>query len=178
MALMKLKLDETDRRILGELQQNSSRPIHELADIIGISMASCTRRVKRMEQSGLIQRYVALLNPEALGLDLEVFISIRLSNQTLKTMEEFRKIITVMPEVVECYALTGNSDFLLHVRTTGVKEYNTWMQEKLIGVSSIFTTQSNISLECIKYSTALPITASVAGGSILRKTTKKRKRIR
>jgi len=175
---MKLKLDETDLRILGELQQNSSRPIHELADIIGISMASCTRRVKRMEQSGLIQRYVALLNPQALGLDLEVFINIRLNTQTLKTMEEFRKIITVMPEVVECYALTGDSDFLLHVRTAGVKEYNTWMQEKLIGVSSIFTTHSNISLECIKYSTALPLAANFAAVGILRKATKKRRRSR
>lgn len=120
-------------------------------------MPSCARRVKRLEEHGVIERYVALLNPSALGLDLDVFISVRLNTQTLKAMDEFKELVARMPEVVECYALTGDSDFLLHVRTPGVKEFNSWMQGSLIGVPSIFATHSNISLERIKYSTSLPI---------------------
>ena len=172
------KLDEIDLRLLAELQHDSSRPIHELAEIVGMSMASCNRHVKRMEQSGIIQRYVAILNPEALGLTLEVFVSVRLNTQKLKTMQEFRRRVLRMAEVVQCYALTGDSDFLLHVRTAGISEYNTWMQENLIGVASILNTRSSISLECIKYSTALPLPLSPAPGEPPRVVKRSRKKPR
>jgi len=168
------KLDETDLRILNELQQNSGRPIHELADVVGISMPSCARRVKKLEQDGVIVGYVALLSPDAVGLDLDVFVSIRLRTQTLKAMADFRKLVSAMPEVVECYALTGDSDFILHVRMPGVKEFNVWMQSKLIGMSTIFTTHSSISLERVKYSTALPILESCDGTSSPKKPAKRR----
>jgi len=172
--LTKFKLDDIDMLLLRELQQDSSRPIHILSELASISLASCARRLKRMEISGHIDRYVALLNPAAMGLDLDVFISIRLTTQTLKAMEEFRKIVSSMPEVVECYALTGDSDFLLHVRTSGVKEYNVWLQKKLIVLSSIGTTHSSISLERVKYSTMLPLESNQIGIASFRKSGRKK----
>ena len=152
-----LHLDEIDLQILQELQQNSSAPLHELAEKVGLSKTPCQRRIKRMEKEGIIQRYVAILNPEALEVDVDVFINVRLYDQTLRTMKQFRKIILTMPEIVECYVMTGVFDFFLHVRIAGVKAYNEFMQEKLLQIPGIAQTQSSISLERLKYSTALPI---------------------
>lgn len=174
--MTKPKLDEIDLRILGEIQQDSSRPIHELAGLIGISMASCTRRLKRMQESRLILRYVALLNPEELGVDLDVFIKVRLKVQTLKAMQSFHRMVMNMPEVVECYLTTGDSDFLLHVRTAGIREYNRWVQKKLIKEPSIAATYSSIALECIKYSTRLPLAFASAIASGKERAGKQRKK--
>jgi DNA-binding Lrp family transcriptional regulator len=155
------RFDDTDMQILARLQRCSSAPIHELANQLGISIASCSRRIKRLEAAGVIERYVAILNPAAMGIDMDIFVSVRLNNQTRKTKDAFHKMVTEMPEVVECYSLTGDSDFMLHVRVAGVKEFAVWMQDRLLTVTTLFRTQSQVSLERLKYTTELPLNMAV-----------------
>lgn len=157
MDSIKSRLDDIDFTILADLQQGSSRPMHELAEQIGLSTAACARRVKRLEELGVIEKYVAILNPEIMELDLDVFVSVRLKSQGHKYMTEFCQLVSRMPEVVECYIQTGESDFLLHVKARGVKEYGDWMKDTLRIYNGIFSIQSSIALERIKYSTAIPI---------------------
>ena len=153
---MNKKIDETDLGILAELQMNSGRPVYELAHHLGLSMASCARRIKRLETAGVIERYVALLNAEKLGVDLDIFVNIRLSRHVRKAKQEFRNRVITIPEVIACYSLTGNSDFLLHVRIAGVKEFNVWIQKYLTDLPHLSTTHSSVCLERLKYTTALP----------------------
>ena len=150
------KIDKTDIRILAELQMNSGRPVYELAHHLGLSMASCARRIKRLETAGVIERYVALLNSEHLGVDLDIFVNIRLSRHVQKAKQEFRNHVSTIPEVVACYSLTGDSDFLLHVRIAGVKEFNVWIQKYLTDLPHLSTTHSSVCLERLKYTTAIP----------------------
>jgi DNA-binding Lrp family transcriptional regulator len=150
------KIDKTDLRILAELQINSSRPVYELAHHLGLSMASCARRIKRLENAGVIERYVALLNSEQLGVDLDIFVNVRLSRHIHKAKQEFRNRVSTIPEVVACYALTGDSDFLLHIRIAGVKEFNVWIQKYLTDLPYLSTTHSSVCLERLKYTTAIP----------------------
>ena len=153
---MNKKIDKTDLGILAELQMNSGRPVYELAHHLGLSMASCARRIKRLETAGVIERYVALLNAEKLGVDLDIFVNIRLSRHVRKAKQEFRNRVITIPEVVACYSLTGNSDFLLHVRIAGVKEFNVWIQKYLTDLPHLSTTHSSVCLERLKYTTAVP----------------------
>lgn len=150
------KIDKTDLRILAELQMNSGRPVYELAHHLGLSMASCARRIKRLETAGVIERYVALLNSEKLGVDLDIFVNVRLSRHVHKSKQEFRSRVSTIPEVVACYSLTGDSDFLLHIRIAGVKEFNVWIQKYLTDLPHLSTTHSSVCLERLKYTTALP----------------------
>jgi len=151
------KIDKIDLRILAELQMNSARPVYELAHRLGLSMASCARRIKRLETAGVIERYVALLSSEQLGVDLDIFVNIRLSRHVHKSKQEFRNRVSTIPEVVACYSLTGSSDILLHIRIAGVKEFNVWIQKYLTDLPHLSTTHSSVCLERLKYTTALPL---------------------
>ncbi|HZB89280.1 MAG TPA: Lrp/AsnC family transcriptional regulator [Terracidiphilus sp.] len=157
------KIDKTDLRILAELQMNSGRPVYELAHRLGLSMASCARRIKRLETAGVIERYVALLNSEQLDVDLDIFVNIRLSRHIHKEKQEFRNFVSTIPEVLACYSLTGDSDFLLHIRIAGVKEFNVWIEKYLTGLPHLSTTHSSVCLERLKFTTAVPFKAENSG---------------
>jgi DNA-binding Lrp family transcriptional regulator len=154
---MKTKLDVIDIRILEELQRDSGRPLHDLSRLLGISLAACARRVKRLETENVIQCYVAILNPEMLGLNLDVFLNFRLRRHSRKAKRSIHDRLRAMPEVVECHSLTGDWDFLLHIRISGVKEFNSWIDNNIMDFPFLLTTHSSISLERIKYSTELPL---------------------
>ena len=150
-------LDSFDLKILQVLQENARITTLELAERVGLSATPCARRVKRLEDEGLIDRYVTLLNAERLGLGLTVFVNVRLNSQVPKSFETFEAAIQRMPEAVGCYLLAGQYDYLLHVRVATVEAYRNLIRERLIAIEGVAETQSSIVLEQTKHTTALPI---------------------
>src|SRR4029450_11643463 len=108
-------LDQIDRKILSCLQTDGRMTMHELADEVGLSLSPCHRRVKLLEERGIISRYAAMVDQKALGLHVSVFISIKLVRQKEEDLKRFEKAIAGWTEVLECYLMTGNRDYLLRV---------------------------------------------------------------
>jgi Lrp/AsnC family leucine-responsive transcriptional regulator len=151
------QLDEFDLKILTALQENARMTTQELAERVGLSATPCARRIKRMEDEGLIERYVTLLNPERLGVGLTVFVNVRLNTQSAKTFEAFEAAIRKLPQVVGCYLLAGNYDYLVQVRVADVEAFRSFIRDRLVTIDGIGATQSNIVLEETKWTTALPL---------------------
>ncbi|HZB89988.1 MAG TPA: Lrp/AsnC family transcriptional regulator [Stellaceae bacterium] len=151
------ELDALDIRILNALQEDGRITTLELAERVGLSPTPCARRVKRLEDEGLIERYVTLLNPERLGIGLNVFVNVRLISQTKGAIDTFEKAIKGLPEVVECYLLTGEYDYLLHLRVADIAALRSFVRDQLIANESVGATHSSIALEQTKYTTALPL---------------------
>jgi Lrp/AsnC family leucine-responsive transcriptional regulator len=152
-----VELDALDIKILNALQQDARMTTLELAERVGLSATPCARRVKRLEDEGVIERYVTLLNAERLGIELNVFADIRLRSQTKESIEIFERAIKDMPEVVECYLVTGEYDYLLHLRVADMAALRALMRDHLIAIESVAATHSSIALEQIKYTTALAL---------------------
>ena len=109
-------LDTYDIRLLKALQQNDSQPLHELAELVRLSASQCSRRINRLREKGFIARQVTLLNPRAVGLNIEAFVTVSLSSHNQRQTSEFQESVTMMPAVLECYAITGgHGDYLLKV---------------------------------------------------------------
>ena len=155
-------LDALDVRILNILQDNARITTLELAEQVGLSPTPCARRVKRLEDDGLIQRYVTLLDEKKAGLDLSVFISVRLRNQTAETIDKFERSVRSMSEITECYLVSGVHDYLLHLRVADVDALRDFLRNRLVTIEGIAEAQSSIVLDKVKYTTAL--TLSEAGG--------------
>ena len=155
-------LDALDVRILDILQENARITTLELAEQVGLSPTPCARRVKRLEDDGLIQRYVTLLDEKKAGLDLSVFISVRLRNQTGETIDKVERSVRSMPEISECYLVSGVHDYLLHLRVADVDALRDFLRNRLVTIEGIAEAQSSIVLDKVKYTTAL--TLSEAGG--------------
>lgn len=152
------QLDEIDCNILNVLQQEGRVSILDLAERVGLSATPCARRVKRLEDEGVIERYVAVLNPRVLGKQLDVFVNVRLRLSTRKAIEIFERAIKSMPEVVECYLVTGTYDYLVHIRVADIDDFKSYVRERLSGIASVGETVSSIALEQTKHTTfiALP----------------------
>ena len=112
---MLAKLDSIDRKILGLLQEDGRKTIAELAEQVGLSPSPCLRRVRMLEEAGVVSRYVAVLDQQSVGLPVSVFISIKLESQREEALDRFAKAIQRWPEVLECYLMTGPRDYLLRV---------------------------------------------------------------
>lgn len=153
------ELDEFDLKILGILQQEGRITTLQLAERVGLSPTPSARRVKRLEDEGYIDRYVGLLNPAHLGVRLNVFVSIRLRSQTRDAFARFGEEIKHMPEIVGCYLLTGNYDYLLQVRVADVDAFGDFMLSKLTAIEGVIETQSSIVLQELKATTEIPLTA-------------------
>jgi Lrp/AsnC family leucine-responsive transcriptional regulator len=153
-------LDALDVRILNILQDNARITTLELAEQVGLSPTPCARRVKRLEDDGLIERYVTLLNPQRAGLDLSVFISVRLRNQTAETIEKFERSVRGMPEISECYLVSGVHDYLLRLRLADVEALKEFLRNRLVTIEGIAETHSSIVLDKVKYTTALNLERS------------------
>lgn len=151
------ELDAIDIRILDILQENARITTLELAEQVGLSPTPCARRVKRLEDDGLIERYVTLLNEKKAGMDLSVFISVRLRNQTGETIGRFERSVRSMPEITECYLMSGVHDYLLHLRVADVGALRDFLRNRLVTIEGIAETQSSIVLEKVKYTTALTL---------------------
>jgi len=169
---MPISLDAIDRNILICLQENARMSNVELADRVGLSPAPCLRRVAALEAAGVIRRYVTLLDPEALNLGVTVFVQISLDLQAEGRLEQFEKEVVKRPEVMECYVMTGDADFLLKVVVPDVSAYERFLRKSLARIEGVAHTKSSFALKQVKYSTALPLApeSSAAGGEPRRKT--------
>jgi Lrp/AsnC family leucine-responsive transcriptional regulator len=150
-------LDAIDRRILAQLQADSRITMQDLADKVGLSVSPCHRRVKLLEQRGVITRYIATVDQTALGLHVSVFISIKLARQKEEDLDRFAKAISKWPEVLECYLMTGNRDYLLRVVAADLSAYETFLKTKLTRLDGIASIESSFALSQVKYSIALPV---------------------
>lgn len=157
MLIKDLKLDNIDRQILEKLQMNAKITNSKLAEEIGLSPAPTLERVKKLENAGLIKSYHAELDKEQLGLGVGVFIQASLIGSRKTQFATFSKKINEIPEVVECYHITGTSDFLIKVLTKDIQTYNDFILEKLIDLDEIGGIQSMVILSTVKNSKTLPI---------------------
>jgi Lrp/AsnC family transcriptional regulator, leucine-responsive regulatory protein len=155
--MLKIKIDNTDKRILRELQKNARLSNVELAEQVGLSPSPCLARVKSLTQRGIIKRHVTLVDPEKVDLALTVFIRISLEQQSERALENFEKSISTLPEVLECYLMTGDSDYLIRVVAADVNTLKDFILNHLTGVEGISNIRSSLALKQVKYETALPL---------------------
>jgi len=155
---MTIKLDKIDKKILRLMQDNARISNLELAEQVGLSATPCSRRVKRLEESGLIDRHVTLLNPEALGLNLTAIIGISMDRHTPDRFELFEQAIKEMPEVLECSIVTGQTaDFLLKVMVKDMQHYEKFLLGHLTRLTGVTGVHSSFVLRKVIAKTALPL---------------------
>ena len=152
-----MHLDPIDLRILAELQQDGSITNVELARRVHLSPSPCLARVKALEAAGVIERYVALANAKALGLGLNVFINISLKSQSKEALAEFERRIAEHDEVMECYLMTGDSDYLIRVAVPDIASLERFILEQLTPIPGIEKIRSSFALKQVRYKTALPL---------------------
>lgn len=150
----KLEADGYDRRILAALQRDGRMSIADLAETVGLSPSPCWRRVRALEEAGVIRGYTAILDTAALGFGLDVFVSLSLN---LHKAEEFEAAIMRRPEVVQCYAMAGEQDYMLHVIARDMAAFDHFVREELIHMPGVDKVRSNFILKVIKQTTALPL---------------------
>ena len=163
MKHAKIDLDEIDRRILASLQAHARLRNVELAELVGLSASPCLRRVKRLEETGVIRGFATLVDPEAVGLPVSVFVQVTLERQAEASLEVFESHITEWPEVMECYLMTGDADYLLRVVAADLTAYQEFLMNKLTRVEGVASIKSSFALRRIAYRTALPVD-TVEGG--------------
>jgi Lrp/AsnC family leucine-responsive transcriptional regulator len=152
-----MKLDSTDLRILAELQADGALSNVELARRVHLSPSPCLARVKALEGGGVISRYVALVDAAALGLGLNVFISISLTSQNKESLAGFERRIAEHDEVMECYLMTGDSDYLIRIAVADMAALEKFILEQLTPISGIEKIRSSFALKQVRYKTALPL---------------------
>ena len=149
-----MKLDHTDRRILQALQRDGKLQNNELAEQIGLSASPCLRRVKQLEDAGVIDQYVALVNPQKVNLSLTVFARIWLKSQDERTVNQFIDTIMDIPEIVECQLMAGDCDFFLRIVVSDLEAYRKFQISHLNKISGIQNVKTEIPLQRIKQTTA------------------------
>lgn len=153
-----LRLDRLDRAILDQLQRDGGISNQDLAEAVGLSPSPCSRRVKRLEEAGVIRGRVALLDAEALGLDLMVFIHIRMDKHTQVRFARFEETIRSYPEVVGCYLITGqDADYVLQVVVPDMDYYRAFLLERITGIDGVAGVHSSFVLNKVVDKTALPL---------------------
>lgn len=154
---MSIKLDNIDAKILHVIQNDAALSVAEIADKVGLSSSPCWRRIKRMEEDGIIKQRVTRLSRQKLGLDFEVFVAVKLAMPNKENMEKFEQAIQTMPEVVQCAVVTGAVDYMLRIVTSDMHAYDRFLREKLLSFSLVSDVQSRIALRQAKDTTALPL---------------------
>lgn len=152
-----MDLDRYDAAILTELQRDGRLPIVELAEQVGLSSTPCARRVKLMEQDGIIQGYTAVIDPSRLGLKVQAFVQVRLTRHTDENIEQFLHAVEGMEEVVSCHAMTGTYDLLLQVVVTDLEQLSNVVLKKLTHIRAVRDVHSSIVLNTIKRSSRVPV---------------------
>ena len=150
-------IDNIDAKILHLIQTDASLSVSDISEQVGLSSSPCWRRIKRMEELGIIQSRVTILNRKELGLDFEVFVAVKLALPNRDNMVKFEKAVARMPEVIQCAVVTGAVDFMLRVVTKDMHAYEDFLREVLLSIDLISDVQSRIVLRQSKDSTALPL---------------------
>ncbi|MDF1691469.1 MAG: Lrp/AsnC family transcriptional regulator [Zhongshania sp.] len=152
-----MKLDNIDRKILRELQNNGKLANTELAKKVNLSPSPCLTRVKRLEAEGTIRQYVALLDPQQLDLRLNVFVFISLKAQSRQALKDFEARVCAYDEVMECYLMTGDADYLIRLAMTDMESLERFIVENLSPMPEIEKIRSSFALKQVRYKTALPL---------------------
>ncbi|MEI7253863.1 Lrp/AsnC family transcriptional regulator [Dickeya dadantii] len=150
-------MDEIDSRILRELQKDGRIPNNILAEKVGLSPSPCLRRVKNLEDSGTIDRYVAILNPQTVGLNLTLFVRIWLESQGEETVAHFCREVARLHEVVECHLMVGDCDFILRVVAKDLNAYRQFQIKHLARIKGVRSIKTELPMQTIKQTTELPV---------------------
>lgn len=156
MASTDQKIDDADRKILAILQVDASISLEEIAGRTAMATNTAWRRIKRLEEIGVIQKRVALINPEAVGLGMTVFVAIKTADHSDEWLEGFAKAVALIPEVVEFYRMSGDTDYLLKLLVESIADYDR-VYKKLIRSAKLNDVSSSFAMETIKYTTAVPL---------------------
>lgn len=152
-----MDLDSTDLKILEIVQSDAALSVADIADKVGLSSSPCWRRIKRMEETQVIDRRVTLLNPRKLGLDFEVLANVKLQLPSRENLQTFEAAVSQWPEIVDCVTVTGESDYVLRVVTTDMHAYDDFLREKVLALGLVSDVQSRIVMRVSKRTTAAPL---------------------
>ncbi len=157
---MTIRLDKMDLKILEALQEDARLTNQKLAAVVGLSPSPCWRRVKRLEEQGVISQYVTLLNAEPLGLQVTAFLMVTLEDHHPDTVAHFDELIASLPQIQECYATSGMADYLLKIVIANMREYEELLIGNLLQVKGVRTANTNFVLKERKRTTAMPLHAT------------------
>ncbi|MCZ6454945.1 MAG: Lrp/AsnC family transcriptional regulator [Alphaproteobacteria bacterium] len=156
-------MDALDTKILIVLQEDASLPVAAVADAVGLSVTPCWRRIRKLEEAGIILRRVTLLDRKAAGIGVVVFASVSLVRHTEQTVAEFDDFVSRRPEILEAHAVSGDRDYQLKIAVRDIEEYEGFLNRNLLALSCIASVNSRFMLREIKYTTALPLPAADGG---------------
>lgn len=152
-----MPLDKTDLRILEALQHNARISLSDLADLVSLTSTPCTRRLHQLEAAGYIEGYVAVLDQKRLGLPVDAFAEVRLTREGKQEIAEFETAVRRSPEVMQCWAMSGRYDYLLHVVTPDLEAYNRFLRDELLKLSCVDHVETSFALHRVLGRTALPL---------------------
>ncbi len=151
-------LDTYDLRLLSALQQDDARSLQSLAELVSLSPSQCSRRICRLKARGFIRKQVTLLNPRAIGVDVEAYITVCLDQHTSDSATNFKEAVLAMAAIMECYAITGsNGDYLLKVVARNQEALSLFLLEELMKIPGVSQIKTAVALSTIKSTTALPL---------------------
>lgn len=153
---MRPNLDNFDLSILRELQRDCSRSVQEIGAAVGLSQSPCWRRIRKLEEEGVLGSRVALVNPEKVGLGATIFVTVRTTQHNEAWLERFARAVGQIPEIVECHRMSGDVDYLLKIVAADIADYDR-IYKKLIRGAELHDVSSSFAMESLKYSTALPL---------------------
>jgi len=145
-----MELDKIDRKILSILQADATTSVQDIAEEIGLTNNPCWRRIKKLEEQGVIEQRVAVVNPKAIGLGITAFVTIRIDSHNGKWLEAFASVIENIPEIVECHRMTGDVDYLLKILLRDLEHYDKVYQGLIAGVPGLKDVSSTFSMEQLK----------------------------
>jgi len=154
-----MNLSTADRRLLDALQIDATRSQVELAEIAGMSRTSCWRRIRDFEKAGLIERQVAIVDPRQVGLQLQVLLSVAMTEHTDENRHDFENHVKTLPEVTECYSVSGERDHVLQVLVKDMDAYNQFLNSQILKHPTVRSASSTFVLRRVKYTTRMPMTA-------------------
>ncbi|MBN9072373.1 MAG: Lrp/AsnC family transcriptional regulator [Rhizobiales bacterium] len=151
------EIDDIDRKIIAALQADGKITVNDLAGKVGLSASPCARRVRLLEQAGVIKGYAAIIDQKKVGLPISAFASIKLERQREDALERFSKAVARWPEVVDCYLMTGQRDYLLRVVVHDLEAYERFLNDKLTRLDGVASIETSFALKQVKRSEVLPI---------------------
>ena len=152
-----MELSRQDRRLLNELQRDTTRNQSELAELVGMSRTSCWRRIREFEEAGLIEGQVALLNPKAAGFNIQVLLLVAMTEHTDENRHGFERHVALLPEVTECFSVSGDRDYVLHVVVKDMDSYTDFLNGQILKHPAVRSASSTFVLRRVKYTTELPV---------------------
>jgi Lrp/AsnC family leucine-responsive transcriptional regulator len=154
-----MKLSLADRRLLDALQIDATRSQIELADLAGMSRTSCWRRIRDFEKAGLIERQVAILDPRQAGFQIQVLLAVAMTEHTDKNRHDFELHVQTLPEVTECYSVSGERDYVLHVIVKDMDAYNQFLNSQVLKHPAVRSASSTFVLRRVKYTTHMQLSS-------------------